>query len=168
MTPCEAVMPPKKRKSLVERLEEQRLLWFILISILIHHTVLTVFFEPPVEPKDETRYEIVELETSPTEEDDPAAAAQVPVIPSFAVSADTPVPDEKKKAEAPQQTVTEEEQKKPEEKEKPPEAETAPADVIPTQGLHYVDIKSNESDKPPEKAKYFAPQNSIVDKETRA
>jgi TonB family protein len=160
-------MPPKKRKSLVERLEEQRLLWFILISILIHHTVLTVFFKPPTEPKEEPRYQIIELEDSPPDEKDAEAAAQVPVIPGFVVPADRPVPAEKKKAEAPPETAKEE-PKKPEKKETPKEAETVPAEVIPTQGLHYVDIRSNESDKPPEKAKYFAPINSIVDKETRA
>ena len=33
---------------------------------------------------------------------------------------------------------------------------------------HYVNIKNNKSEEPPEDPKYFAPINSVVDEETRA
>ncbi len=155
--------------SLIRRLERERLPWFILISLLIHHTVLTVFIEPPKPVEDEPGYEIIELsDIAPEESEDPSTGE--PAVPELLQDASEP-PEaaralEEIKNEEPLKEEKKEEEKKEEEKEQ--EAEEFEAQVMPTEGLHYVDIRSNESEEPPKDAKYFAPINSVVEKETRA
>ncbi|MFH1434490.1 MAG: hypothetical protein ABIJ56_02120, partial [Pseudomonadota bacterium] len=160
----------------MKRLEKEGLPWFILVSLLVHHAVLTIFFHPPEQPQqgeEEKQYEIIPLSDYTPEIEETVG----PMVPVEEEALDREPEQDRLAAVKQKNRITKKEklkkeeekkEKKKEEKKEEKEAENVETEAMPFKGLHFVDIKNNKTDEPPEKAKYFAPINSKTDKETRA
>ena len=164
-------MSPGQNKRSVRR--GTPLLWFILISLIVHHAAVISVIRVP----DLTRYETFEVDyVQPTEtaedlEDPelPELTTQEPVVPVELpdTQEEKRVAEKNKKLEEdpPEQPEPKKKDEREEEKQEPPEDLIT---LVQVEGLHFVDVKDHESEEPPEEAKFFAPINSKVDEETRA
>ena len=159
-----------------KKFEREGLPWFILVSLLVHHAVLTIFFHPPEEPQqveEEKQYEIITLSDYTPEVEEYVG----PMVPVEEEALDREPDEDRLVAMKQKNRINKKEklkkeekkkEKKKEEKKEEKEVEELESDVEPFKGLHFVDIKNNKSDEPPKKAEYFAPINSKTDEETRA
>jgi TonB family protein len=163
-------MTPRKRRH--EKRRGSPFLWFVLISLIVHHAVVISVVRVP----DMSRYETVEVQY--VQHDETAEEIPEPEVPELeAVEPTEPFElprseDEKRVAEKKKHKPEEPEPPKPEEQDQPEKDEAKPPDelitLVQVEGLHFVDIKDHESEEPPPDAKFFAPINSQVDEETRA
>jgi hypothetical protein len=139
--------------SKIKKNYEKPLLWFFIISLLIHHMVLTLLINLKKPP--ELKPKTLKVKIFQIHDFEPAVPA---VLKMEMVSLKF---EEKKKNE-----MKVEEKKKNEEKEKKELKKEVKLKSV--KGLHYVDIRNNRSEKAPQNPRFFAPQNSIVNEETRA
>ncbi len=148
--------------------------WFLLVSIVVHHAMVMTVVRAP-DTKRWVRHEVALVEDSDDEAvpDEPEKKlVRIPPEILAAAQALEPVDADDPVKRKPKKLNPDPEEVKPEPKpEQEPEVEAIdPADpkVMKLEGLHFVDVRTNESDEPPPDAKYFAPINSKVDEETRA
>ncbi len=149
------------------------LLWFLLVSLLFHHAVVVSVVEVP----DLTSYDRfdVDLVEGTDEQDEDLVARAEPLDEPDLVVPETmddviapskkPRPDEDDEPEEPEETLVEPDSEK---DDLPEPRDAVPMELVELEGLHFVDIRENETDEPPPDAEYFAPINSQVDEETKA
>jgi len=158
------------KRQFFKKVEKEPLPWFFIISLLIHHAILTLLIHPEnpsirqrhrtkwkvieiSQFKQDTRSDVVLFDQKETKEIDVEREAEKKTILS-------------KKFE--EKDKKDEREKKKELEKEVKEEEKIEVEMKNIKGLHYVDIRNNKSEKPPQDARFFAPQNSIVDEETRA
>lgn len=147
------------------------ILWFLLVSILVHHALIVSVVRVPALERYE-RYDVKLVKEKPEEERVAEKEPLEPPVLEDPLALPESVLEERKiQKRKPDPQEPEPEKAEPEPEPDKDEDEPEPIEPLDTEkldGLHFVDIDSHETDEPPPDAEYFAPIDSQVDEETVA